>query len=158
MTRNCTLAGWIYLLMPVLWMVALTRGHGPGLMPGSRKLPCISLIFLSEGRSRDAALGSSPFDIGINFLTICEVSQTCFPTLPNCIITLMQMLATHLHSIACACTWSQRNELRNRQKTAQPLWGFQGHEHGLTGFTPGATSNCLRWMDLNCMLLSTEWI
>lgn len=156
MTRNYTLAGWMYLFLPILWVLPLIRGHESGLMPGSRKL-CMPIIFLSEGVERDVALGSSPFDTGINFFTICEVSQACFPTLPNC-ITLMQMLAAHLHSIACACPWSRGNELKNRQKTAEPLCGFQGHEHGLTKFTLGVTSNCLRWKGLNCGLLSIKWI
>lgn len=108
--RQCTCPPTV-LFTAVLWVLPLTQSHGLGWCLGA--VTATHIHSISFKRNRVVDLCFSPSDPGINFFTTCEVSWKCFSTLPNFIITLIQIPATNLPSIACSCTWFQRHELRN---------------------------------------------
>ena len=97
----------------VLWVPPLTQSRGLGWCLGPVTATHIHSISFQRNRVVDLCL--SPSDPGINFFTTYEVSWKCFSTLTNCIITLIQIPATNLTSVARSCTWFQRHELRNRK-------------------------------------------
>lgn len=139
----------------VFWVMSLTKGSC--LSDAWEHTLSTHTHSISFRRSRDADLGSSPFEVGIIFFTfvqfprsvslLCQIVLLLWCKFQQLILTQLPALAHELRKMTREIDRKLHGPCMHSGMWTQPHQVY-----------PSVTYNCFKWVVLNFILLHTKWM